>query len=83
MDDYVDGFNQFNTKKPYIPASPDETYDFEDWEIEYEIIEHEDWHGLIRYRQSVLAAILIAIRLNGEWGMPMFGLVSIKKRLII
>jgi tetratricopeptide (TPR) repeat protein len=54
MNDYLDGYNQFNESKPYIPASEDETYDFEDWEIEYELIEYEDWNGLILYRQSVL-----------------------------
>ena len=54
MDNFIDEFNKFNASKPYVPASPDEVYDFEDWEIEYELIEHEDWNGLILYRQSVL-----------------------------
>jgi len=54
MDNFIDEFNKFNASKPYVPASPDEVYDYEDWEIEYELIEHEDWNGLILYRQSVL-----------------------------
>jgi tetratricopeptide (TPR) repeat protein len=54
MDNFIDEFNKFNASKPYVPASPDEVYDDEDWEIEYELIEHEDWNGLILYRQSVL-----------------------------
>jgi hypothetical protein len=54
MDNFIDEFNKFNASKPYVPASPDEVYDYEDWEIEYELIEHEDWTGLILYRQSVL-----------------------------
>jgi hypothetical protein len=54
MDNFIDEFNKFNASKPYVPASPDEVYDYEDWVIEYELIEHEDWTGLIRYRLSVL-----------------------------
>ena len=54
MDDFTDDFNQFNARRPYTPANPDEEYDFEDWEIDYELIEHEDWNGLILYRESVL-----------------------------
>jgi hypothetical protein len=40
MDNFTDNFNQFNASKPYVPASPDEVYDFEDWEIDYELIEN-------------------------------------------
>jgi tetratricopeptide (TPR) repeat protein len=54
MDNYINDFNKFNKSKPYVPASPDEVYDFEDWEIEYEIFENQDWNGLILYRQSIL-----------------------------
>lgn len=54
IDNFTDDFNQFNARKSYVPASPDEVYDFEDWEIDYELIENQDWNGLILYRQSIL-----------------------------
>ena len=54
MDNLMDEFNKFNASRPYTPASSDEVYDFEDWEIEYEIFENQDWNGLILYRQSDL-----------------------------
>jgi tetratricopeptide (TPR) repeat protein len=54
MDDYRDEYYKVNTSKPSLPASEDETDDCEDWEIDYALIEHEDWQGLIRYRLDVL-----------------------------
>jgi len=68
MDDFIDEFNQFNASKPYVPASPDEVYDFEDWEIEYEIIENQDWNGLILYRQSVLRRHSDSLEAKSELG---------------
>ena len=68
MDNFIDEFNKFNASKSYVPASPDEVYDFEDWEIEYELIEHEDWNGLILYRQSVLRRHPDSLQAKSELG---------------
>ena len=67
MDDLIDEFNKFNASKPYVSANSDEVYDYEDWEIEYEIIENEDWNGLILYRQSVLRRH--PDDLHAQWGV--------------
>jgi hypothetical protein len=68
MDNFIDEFNKFNASKPYVPASPDEVYDYEDWEIEYELIEHEDWNGLILYRLSVLRRHPDSLEAKSELG---------------
>jgi tetratricopeptide (TPR) repeat protein len=68
MDDLIDDFNKFNTSEPYIPASPDQIDDFEDWEIEYEIIENQDCNGLILYRQSVLRRHPDSLEAKSELG---------------
>ena len=47
--DELDDFNPFKATPPYVPAGPDEAYDFEDWEIEYDLFEHQDWTGLMKW----------------------------------
>ena len=53
-DDHTDGFYRDDATPAPQPIHWDNDDDVEEWEVEYDLFEQEDWPGLIRYRLDVL-----------------------------